>query len=539
MATVAGFSKRSRYMAIGATAVLDLLLRLPEDLIIPAFSIISGFSGSPIAVFVTTWLLLALVLYHLAPLCYSFLDVLPRHAAGFRVLVTTGGISVAMSLHYLAETASSTLLVALFGIGILNGALILWYLVEVHEWQLLTPDGRWVTVFEAIFPTYDVAAEIQSDLAREGLFGRATKVISLVALGGLLVMPQLLAGLALLVFIYAYPIPDLLFLGWVLSVRVVPEVDVGPSRNRLLDLQFDFERELLDGIEHANRSLLGLFLTLFIVVGIAISSLYLLIGIMVIRQTHQLIIKGGTVFLDTYQPTVGLLTWNWFGIVMLLFFGGSYGIWVWIRTLSRLPHFLDRWEARDTVTADVVTAQPLGFNALAVLTYPLALTMMNQLSTLSYPELLTAGSIWPLVIALGAWALYRAQRAPPQSVQRTHLWITGGLVAQLFAVGLAGNLARTVNDLTTAQPLVPRLVVPLGLPVLIGCMLGYAVLTRYEKGKAGIRRYVSSVLLLTLGGISLLSYPAIPQRYSFIVGILAIFCLGFGLLDSAFKYYAR
>lgn len=114
MATRAAVSwLRSSRSLLAGSALLDLVFRLPEDIITPGLSLASGLVGSPTVGFVTTWLMITVAFYTFAPLGYSHLDVLPRDTPGFRGIFAAGAIGLGLVIQWTDD------------LGILFGALFL------------------------------------------------------------------------------------------------------------------------------------------------------------------------------------------------------------------------------------------------------------------------------------------------------------------------------------------------------------------------------------------------------------------------------
>ncbi|WP_049985258.1 hypothetical protein [Halobellus rufus] len=374
---------RSPRVWVGGTAAADLLARFPGDVVVPLLSLAGGTVGSTSVAAATTWLLFATVFYTFAPLVYTYLEQLPSGERGFRLLFATSAVSAGLVF----EVAEGTRLTA--GIAVLmvaSAGALLWYLSRVREWSLFDPEGRGVEVLQLVSPHRDVSEELRADFAREGLLGLVGRVVYLAAVGLLLVFPVFLAGVVSQLFVYAYPLPDLLFLGWAVVAAVSPRLTVGPSREQVLDVGFDLERYLLDSLENASRSVQGLFLTTFVVLGAFVAAGYLFFAVTLGSQ----LVGPVSALLD--GPVLGLgpdawvTIWNLVGLTAMLGLAGVSFLWLWIRELQRLPHFLDAWENRSMADGEPI-ARPAGFVAL-----PLVAVFASAAYALSCP---LRGRRWP------------------------------------------------------------------------------------------------------------------------------------------------
>ena len=103
-------------------------------------------------------------------------------------------------------------------------------------------------------------------------------VLLLAIFGLLLALPAFLAALLAQVLIHAYPIPDLLLLGWIVGAAVAGRVPIGPNRAQVLDRKFDLERYFVDVLENATRSVQGLYLSTLVLIGMFFATMYLHLG---------------------------------------------------------------------------------------------------------------------------------------------------------------------------------------------------------------------------------------------------------------------
>lgn len=509
---------RSPKVWIGGAAVTDLLARLPEDVLVPLISLVGGAVGPASVAAATTWLLFAMVFYTFAPLVYTYLDWLPSEARGFRLLFAASAVSAGLLFEF-AEGARLTA-----GIGALmiaSAGAVLWYLSRVRGWSLFDPEGRGVEVLQLVSPHQDVSAELRADFAREGLVGVAGRAAYLAALGVLLVFPVFLAGVVSQLFVYAYPLPDLLFLGWAVVAAVSPRLTIGPSRGQVLDVEFDLERYLLDSLENASRSVQGLFLTTFVVLGAFIAAGYLFFAVTLGSQVAgpALALLGGPILGLGLDAWVTL--WNLVGLVAMLGFAGGFFLWLWVRELQRLPHFLDVWEGRATAEGEPI-ARPAGFVAL-----PLATVVASAAYAFAVPASGTSpveygfALCWPLLLGLGWWVANHSGESQP--LTHENLWIAVGLYAETVSVWF---LARTLTVATAGgSPSVWAIFESANLPIVLGFITVFPTLlpyvSRYEDRDVEGRSYALVWFLLAVAGLAVLTARIATDPVRFQLRLLA------------------
>ncbi|QCC46201.1 hypothetical protein [Halobellus limi] len=477
---------RSPKVWIGGAAVSDLLARLPEDVLVPLVSLVGGTVGPASVAAATTWLLFATVFYTFTPLVYTYLDGLPSEARGFRAVFTASAVSAGLLFEYVDGVRLTT------GIAVLmvaSAAAMLWYLSRIRGWSLFDPEGRGVEVLQLISPHRDVSEELRADFAREGLVGVAGRVAYLAAVGILLTFPVFLAGVISQLFVYAYPLPDLLFLGWAVVAAVSPRLTIGPSRGQVLDVEFDLERYLLDSLENVSRSVQGLFLTTFVVLGAFIAAGFLFLAVTLGSQLAgpSLALLGGPL------PEVGLdvwmRIWGLSGLVAMLGFAGAFFLWLWVRELQRLPHFLDAWEGRETTDGAPID-RPTGFVALPLLAVLASAAYVFALSAPGTPPVEYAFALfWPLVLGLGWWVANRSRE--PQPLGYENVWIAVGLYVETASVWF---LARTLTVATGSESTsVWAVFESANLPLVLGFITAFPTLlpyvSRYEDRDVEGRSY--------------------------------------------------
>ncbi|MEF8807036.1 hypothetical protein [Natronomonas sp.] len=524
---------RSRHGLLAGSALLDILTRLPEDILTPALSIVSGWVGNPSVSFVTTWLMLAVAFYTFAPLAYSHLDVLPREATGFRAIFAGGTVSLGVFLEQ--ATTPEVLVAGTFLVLLGCAGLFLTYFDRRHGWSLLDPEGKSVAIVDFVAPHEDVTDEIEADLEREGWLGGVGAGLHLLAVGMLVGLPVAIAAISTRALVYAYPIPDVAFLAWAVSVRVLPRTDAGPDQRRVLDLEFDFERFLADVIENATRSLQGMFMTVFTVLGVFLSAGFVFVGISLTTAILDLLVTGLSGFVQVPTIDVGLILWNAVGVLFLLGLAGIYGLWAWVRELRRLPYFLNAWESRETDHAGALVSRPPGLIAVPVTAWLLAVAYVHY-ADISVFRAAFAVSWPPGIVAIFwtvRWTLHRA----PQPIGSESWWIVAALVVQTWSVWLSTSLPDVVDAFTRRGGLGEVIALPLSLTVLL--LLGTSVpeIQRYETQHEGLRRYLFVGLLFLMGVLAFVSRGRVPARFEFIALILGVLGFGAGLLLGLVRYY--
>jgi hypothetical protein len=204
---------------------------------------------------------------------------LPDEAMGFRLLATAVALSVALLVAAGEGVADLGWGLGVGGVVFLGGiAAMLGYLARVHGWRLLDAERPPVQPVVALArEEYSaVEAEIRDDLRRDGVAGALGAFFWLLALGLVIVIPAAIAGFVTNVLYNAYPLPELLVLGWValgVAGRFLPEVRT-PTPDSL-----DLEDRLYGTVKHATRTLKGMMLTLFAVCGLFGGAGYVLISV--------------------------------------------------------------------------------------------------------------------------------------------------------------------------------------------------------------------------------------------------------------------
>jgi hypothetical protein len=519
---------------------VDLAVKLPEDVFAPLVSITGGIFDSPLIGFITTWLMFTIALYKFGPLAYSRLDVLPQRKAGFRGIFAASavvlGIGWQQTLNLNEDYRLGVLLAVMLPGTTICGGLLVTYLVKYHGWDMRDPRGNAVEVLNSIAPQEDVRADIESDLAYEGWLGRLATISFLLAVILVLTFPVVLAVVIVQALFYAFPVPDLIFLGWAVSTYLFPLIPVAPTRNPVAHLRFDFEKYLVDAVENATRSLQGLFMTTWILLGLLFSGGYLFIAVGVVPQVFGMIglTLGGLPATISFE--VLLILWNWIGVLVMLIFAGTLGLWVWIRELHRLPHFLDIWENRTTRLGVTPMIRVPGFVIIPVVGWLLTVAFVvysdSRVIAIGYSIL------WPLFVGLGVRkVLYQPYQRSIRSIGTEHIWIVSGIILQVVTLWTAVELDRLLNALSGSESILSVLTVPIGMTVLVFLTTTIPIINRYESQYDDFRRYTLVGMLLGLGTLAAGGLLVVPVQYK--IGAIGLSIAGWvgGLLLGAARYY--
>lgn len=491
---------------VGGTAAADLVARFPADVLAPAVSLVGGYVGTDAVGTVTTWLLFGVVFYTFAPLIYELADPIPaEESVGFRLLFA--GSAVAMGLVVTAPASTGELLTrGLVAFWVIAGAMV-WFLSRGRGWDLSDPNGpalEVLHVFAAHESRADLAAEIETDLKREGVLGAVGRGLYVAAFGVLVAFPVFLAGVLSQVFVYAYPLPDLLFLGWALAATASRRVPVGPSEQRVLELGFDLEAYLLDAVENASRSVQGLFMTSFVVLGTFQSAGTLFLALATLPLSVEAVTAAVEGPLGERSLSTWLLVWDLVGVTALLFLAGGFALWAWIREFQRLPHFLDRWERRTTTDGHPL-GRPAGFLAVPVLALLAVGGYLFALgSGAAVPDEALFAVAWPGLVALGVAAV---RRTGGGGLRYENWVITGGLSVQFATLSVVVELLAAATE--GRSPSATAAALPLWVGAVVCSVAVLPVVNRYEERRDG-RRYVFPAYLCTLGAVALAIRPLAP-----------------------------
>jgi hypothetical protein len=255
----------------------------------------------------------------------------------------------------------------------------------------------------------------------------------------LLAAPCLLLGLLAQTSIYAFPLPDLIILGYLLSVvlgktdtfdRVSPPVD--PT-------QIDIEERLHRGLRTVLHSDYGLFLTVYCLLGAFLGCGTLGIAVSVGWAYLGDIINVGLTFNTWVQ---WLYLWHLIGVVLLLVLAGGYGIWVWLREFKRLPSYLRYYAEGSEGSLRVSPPRPVGMTLVPVGVLLLAGAWLEFLSEWAFAVL------WPLTAIGVVGCVYLTLRRESTRINNENHAIIGAFLIHglgILAIGKSNAVFRIIT----------------------------------------------------------------------------------------------
>lgn len=519
----AGVLPSRRALLVGSVG-LDVLWRLPEDVLAPLVSLVGGFLGSPAVATLTSWVMFAVALYSLAHLAYPQ-ERLPRDTTGFRLGFAAGTLPVAYALEGGWDVVSVTVV----GFATLLGAggLQLAYLRLYHGWRVLDPEGPTAGLIAFVFPGDDpesVREELRDDLAHEGALGVLGAGLYVLAVTMMLSFPCVAAGIAVVILFDTFPVPDLLFLAWGVAGIVAPRLNRGPSQSWIDDRSVDFEESLLDSVENVTRSIAGLVLGLYTLLGIFGFGLLLYYAIDLVPTALgavRALVDAATSTLRDPVETV-LDSWNVAGVAVTLLFSGAFGLWAWMRAFRRLPHYLDHREERDLATGRVI-ARPPGLVAVPLVGLLLVKWYLYRAPAAS----LVFAIAWPVTIGVGLAVAHRTRTMAPQPIGRDDVVVVAGLIAEtvvIWTLDVEAPLATVLLE-DPARLQAPALVC--GLFVFLWAM---PKLRRASDRGGQIVRLLPALAVVGLGVVVALGRSAFPPGQRAVLTALSVFCLAAGAL---------
>ena len=320
---------------LAGVASVDLVWRIPQltpgdsagvDVAVALLGLGLAIGDAGIVEELTTWLLLGYVAAVLAPQAYPSKLGVPGEELGYRVPFALVTVLTAAGLRSTSDGGSPAELLALLALVALGGMFLLLVLQRGQGWTLSPEDERFVQLIDAIFPTSSVEEELREDFGRSGVLGVVGAAAARGAAATILVFPAFLSGIAVVVLLILYPLPDLLIMGWAGLLLV------GHVTGRELTPQFasvDIEAGLYDIVEEATRSIKGTTL-----------AVYLLTLAFGFALLFAVALQLGTVAVTDDVWTEPRLAWGIGGFLLVLAAGACYGIWCCIRLGRRLPRFL-------------------------------------------------------------------------------------------------------------------------------------------------------------------------------------------------------
>jgi len=518
----------------------DLVVRLPEDIFVSLLSITVGILGTPAVQFVTSWVMFGTAVYIFSPVVFERSDPpLPSETSGFKLSFTLGTIAAAIPVtRAFTHDGGSGLLVLTLVLALVSGCLLSAYLVSYRGWELHSEEGEFVDLLAPLAPgtADEYRSEVKVNFAHEGWPGRFAR--SLYPIGGtmffsliIFLISFILAGLALI-----SPFPDIVFLVWAVSTVTIPRLAVGPERDRILNMKFEFDRYLFEALEDASRGLYGLTGYLFLIIGLMGAILPL--GVITAGGHLSSLVRLPTFVLSGIErgfdvETIVIL-WDILGIFFVATFGGLYGVWVWIREFRRFPHFLDGMN--ETGASGDPPARTTGFVLVPVLT---VLGSVGFAGTF-HPDRISSlvawsyAIFWPAFVLFASVTVWHTFRRSWQSTEREYAWIVGGATGQVAVILVDYEAVRGSGFDTGAV-----------IGAVDGGILFSAILIlvsiwpfcfKYSDRHNGVREYTSAFVLIILGAVFLYGGQNFRSPGIFVAG--AVVCWAGTALLGVGKYYS-
>jgi hypothetical protein len=439
-------------------------------------------------------------------------------------VLSTIPIAIIAIVLYLADVSDDRL----FGDGGLLGEII-----RDDNFQLVTNQAR-------------LEDEIIPRSGKKGWAGLSAKFDLAGGVGVGLVVPAFLAGLTGLLLSPAFPVLELLVLGWAgwgtlnhtLSRFSGQSTKSGSAERRgwrsyNVDLEGKFQKRLYLSVSSTK----GLPSIAIILLGMGISAGYIWNGMSVLFE-----LSAGEFdqLISTFQVPASLFIWDILGTFILLFVGGAYGLWAWYREIHRLSSFLNCWDnGRQMQTEHIREGYPRapGFvllpAVLGILAFDFArsVTVISSLGTgmrvsIALRQVLTRFALlWPaslLFLIIVTWWLWDRTDDDSQLYQ----WFQSVRYEDAVMVGGVTIQYASVTESPTF-PINSTIITGLFLAAVV--LIGSSDIEQYiENNRSGIlkRRYyllVGSVLLVVA---VFLSEIAIIQL---VIGINALRLLVRGL----------
>lgn len=405
---------------------------------------------------------------------------------GVAALFAVAGVGFTLILGGLAGDLPYAQGIALLLVGdLLAGAAIAGYLHRRRGWAVTDP-RRGDSPMDWLFGD-DTAVQASAQYADTRPLARLNHAVHALAVVLLLGFPPFLAGLVAQILLHAYPLPDLLVLGYlcgaVLATRL-PDDIAGPGR--LIDVP-DVEERLLGAITRVTETPKGVPTVVLLLAGAFPSAGYVFVGVTLAGRAASAP--------ASLSPAAASLV---VGGVVSLVAAGAYGLWYWARVVRRLDPFLARWDGiggpHDPPTRPVGLLVPQAVVVAVIFT----------VTTLQGLARTVAAVAWPLLPLGLYWCVRRTRRRRPQRVDREDIAVlVGGAVS---GVGLlVGANIDWLAALAAGDPLPPVTAPPLLVPVAaIGLFLfAWADIRRYTSQRDGRWAYAQPAIIIAIGPFAL------------------------------------
>jgi ParB family chromosome partitioning protein len=479
----------SRERVLTASISLDVFWRLPEDILAPVLSLLGGAVSIQWVTTATTWLLFAVALYSLAHLGYTEW-AFPEADTGIRALFAAASLWVCV-IFLSSGSDRIPMFIGLVGTLVAGSLGFLYYLRRYQDWRLSAPDGQ----LAAILARFDPGARLDDEgrLRREDQPADAPLSRSYLLAGGMiLTVPCLFGGMLVFFLFHTYPVPDLLFLGWVVATAA-NERGVGERGFGTPDVVwFDLEETLFDSLSNSTHGFIGFLMMLYAFFGLLSVALWLSVVVTFGPRFAGLAVQTGTALVDlvfTTVPKVGVgtvvgwpitrrlvfITWTLTGVFVLMGLTAVAGIWGWICQLRRIPQYLGSLDS-PAAEAEPRVARPTGFILPAMVGIGVLGGYMGWRTTTDSLTNLPFALLWPVTAGAIVWSLRRIRTGPPQSFEYEYVLVVGGLAGQVlflfFFVGDMAAVGAVIQGRVRAPDRMAGAVFTTGVVVLVG-MLPY------------------------------------------------------------------
>lgn len=453
-ATVVVSRLLSRPSTLAGIVSVDLVARTLDGIAVPAsISLLRQSLPFGAVGWLAGWTLFYVVVFRAAPLVFPTAVREWSERDGFRHLTALATVlfGVYVAGAFTASFFPSALVypvpfrpspVTLYGVPVLAALAFVGYLAADDPARLGRDSGFVLQFFDAATRFSDITDSDEG--ANEGLDtetwpGRILLVlVTLLVLAGVLGVVFFL-GLFAQVLSYLYPLPELLALGYVgLSVAAPAYADGRTS---------DLERRLVTGTAVVSWGPKGAAACLLVFAGLFASTVGFLFATIVVAGVTRAL-ADPTVPLDwsAFEWVTATTVVVWLGTY------GLYGTWYWVRTLDRLPAFLDAWESRRGVDvasewtwpweSDPEVARPIApARPPDLLLVPTTLALGGALVITVFGATTPVTIAGLLLLAAGCLAAAAVARDwPPQPATTEQYALPAALLIQLSGVGVTLDL---------------------------------------------------------------------------------------------------
>lgn len=405
---------------VGARLAPDVLARLSESLLLPA-AVSILYREVPFALLgeAAAAVLYVGVFYAVAPLVYRAGDDAPEdRRLNVLIAALAGGFAVVLGL---LRTVRPVPVVGLFAGGFLlaQALFVAYFGID----GVLDPDGVPAAVADRFFPS-DVPADLRERRGRAGLAGVRARTAARFAVTGVLAVGCVVIGLLGTVMSQAYPLPEVLVLGWAAYGPLARRWGRLPVGARPSLSAVDVEQRVYRSARQVTRGLKGFLTVVVAAAGLLVSTVVLWIGAAVAVPLAA-----------AARGADPLFAWDLLGLLAALAAAGAYGTWFWVRVFDRVPAYLDCHESGATDRS--VPTRPVG------LLVPSTVALASIVPLLAWPDATAArvafGVAWPAAVGLVAAATLLTRRLAPQSPTTEQWALPAAAVVEALGLWTVAN----------------------------------------------------------------------------------------------------